>query len=288
MTSVTLIEKMGSDLSIVRAARLTSNKNDQQSQSKEDSASIASLIRYLIRHRHTSPFEFGKLHFEIECPIFVARQILRHRTANVNEFSQRYSDLPEEFDCYRPGSEKYPWRGQSKNNRQASSGIVNYKPGEYSTNELDGLSAEAICGIEYFKRRTAGVSREQARSCLPLGTFTRMRFCMDLHNLFNFIRLRSNSDAQQETAEVARLMLAIAREHFPISVAAFCDYMLNSITLSALDIKMIVVYPINANHLDSGMLSRFATSIGMSSGEYQEHMRKRAVLSGELTTGSTR
>lgn len=185
------------------------------------------LIRYLMRHQHWTPFEGVELKFHIVCPLFVARQIHRHRTASINEYSLRYSLFKDRF--YVP--EKL--NKQSKNNKQGS------------TNETIGPdNSYMLDPSEQYKKYNEliklGVSREQARIILPMSAYTEFYWKCDLRNVFNFIKLRIDQHAQYEIRVYAEAMLKIVRQIVPIATQAFEDYILNSITLSALEIKSYV------------------------------------------------
>lgn len=205
---VRLVDSMGSDLSVVRAARVSYNAEPRFDGSDEK------LIRYLYRNNHTSPFESVSFTFEIKCPIFVARQWHRHRTWSYNEVSARYTELPEEF--YVPELEQIT--GQSTSNKQMR------------TDEIHPEAARFREQIAYFNRASfaayrdmlaKGAPRELARSVLPLGTYTRYFGTVDLHNLFHFLKLRIHSHAQYEIRVYAEAILQLIKPIVPVSVAAF-------------------------------------------------------------------
>lgn len=208
---VRLVDSMGSDLSVVRAARVS---YDAAWRAGEDEGSDARLIRYLIKNRHTSPFEAVEFQFEIKAPIFVLRQWHRHRTWSFNELSARYRELPEEF--YVPDPTLIGV--QSMDNKQAR--VV---PSDF----IDRTSAEMIevaCGnafTTYRKLLDRGVPRELARSVLPVATYSHMFAKVDLHNLFHFLSLRGHSHAQYEIRMYADALLALARSVAPTCVTAW-------------------------------------------------------------------
>lgn len=217
--------KLKCDEAIVQAARVSYGTGTKQI------TDDIQLIRYLMRHNHTSPFEMVEFKFHIKLPIFIARQWLRHRTANVNEISYRYSVVEDDF--YIP--ERIV--NQSSDNKQCSSDQ------EILSNEL---KSEFINGCKskdqyesYKKYLDGNVSREQARIILPLNTYTQFYWKIDLHNLFRFLELRLHQHAQKEIRDYAGLMYEIVKEHCPVSSKAFEDYKLNSIMLSGLDIDRI-------------------------------------------------
>lgn len=198
---VRFVDYMGGDDAIVQAARVSYG---QGTKSKSEDAA---LIDYLMRKRHTSPFEMVELKFHIKMPIFVARQWIRHRTANVNEYSGRYSEMPDEFWMPTDG-----WRAQDTKNKQGSEGAAQYKHGLYSSKQegdfigAEDSSAEQLAFDEYHRRIDAGVSREMARSCLPLSTYTQWYWKIDLHNLLHFLGLRMDSHAQPEIKAYADII----------------------------------------------------------------------------------
>lgn len=206
------------DNAIVQAARVSYGQGTKKV--SED----RHLIRYLYRHSHTTPFEMVELKFHCRMPIFVARQWIRHRTASVNEYSARYSEVPDLF------WEPEQWRVQSSINKQGSGGEVTYVPGSYS--EMGGPeqvgmahgSIEHVCFSEYQRRLKAGVSRELARTCLPVSAYTEWYWKIDLHNLFRFLGLRLDPHAQQEIRDYADPMYEMVKRLAPAATSAFDDY----------------------------------------------------------------
>lgn len=190
------------------------------------------LIRFMMRHRHTSPFEFVQLVFHVSLPIFVARQWMRHRACVFNEWSARYAELPD--TVWHPRV----WRGQARINRQASAGTVNHEPsywGEAVTN-FDGppLAAEEVAFREYRRRLANGVAREIARSCLPVSVYTEFYWSINLHNLLHFLSLRGDGDhAQAEIVEYATVIEGIVKSLYPITWQAWREFRQDSIVLSA-------------------------------------------------------
>lgn len=223
MSFVRLVDHMGSDQAIVQAARVSYGGGTKAVSDDR------TLIRYLLRNWHTTPFEMVEFKFHVKCPIFVARQWLRHRTASVNEISARYSVIQDDF--YVPT----PYSKQSQQNKQGSS----Y---EYIDEEHLSLDAIAACGSAfnlYNRLLDAGVSREQARIHLPQGTFTEFYWKIDLHNLFGFLHKRMDSHAQKEIRDLAKQMYTLIKPHAPMACEAFEDYRLGAITLSRLEIQAI-------------------------------------------------
>lgn len=210
---VRLVDHMGSDLSIVRSARVSYNA---EWRTGEDEGKDEGLIRYLMRNRHTTPFESVQFTFEIKAPIFVFRQQHRHRTQSINEVSARYTELPEEF--YVP--ELNQITGQSPDNKQMRTGEQNL----YAKEIRDAIwnqCSDAFTTYQALLKQ--GCPRELARTVLPLGTYSHMFTSMNLHNLFHFLRLRLHSHAQYEIRCVAEAMLELVTPITPIAVAAFKD-----------------------------------------------------------------
>jgi thymidylate synthase (FAD) len=208
--------KENMDQSIVQAARVS--YGDGTTTTRGDRG----LIRYLIRHWHTSPFEYPEFKFHIKCPIFIARQMFRHRTASVNEVSARYSVVPEEY--YEPKV----FRGQSETNTQGSDGTVNIST-QISTHLADGFKL-------YRALLDDGVCREQARIVLPQATYTEFYFKMDLHNLMHFLHLRMDEHAQEEIRDYANAIHDLIQPLVPVTMEAFKDFRLDAIQLSGPEI----------------------------------------------------
>lgn len=196
------------------------------------------LVRYLYRNGHTSPFESVKFTFHIKCPIFVRTHLIRHRTANINEFSQRYSEV-KDGEYYSPLETGI--RLQSKTNKQGSITVEDEKA---ELNELKQLCSHADAHIEdlfglYDSMIKGGMSRETARYCLPNSTYTELFYTMDLHNLLKFFRLRLDEHTQYETRLIAQAMHDLIAPLVPIAIECLNKYTLQSITLSADDIEAI-------------------------------------------------
>jgi thymidylate synthase (FAD) len=225
---VRLIDIMGDDSSIVQAARVSYGKGTKSI--REDRA----LIRYLMRHSHTSPFEMVELKFHVRLPIFVARQWIRHRTANVNEYSGRYSEMTDDF--YLP--EKSQIRTQSEVNRQGRSDEkISENAAEQVLKSMENSQNQSYS--EYKNYIELGVAREIARINLPLSSYTEWYWKIDLHNLFRFLKLRLDPHAQFEIRVYAEVIASILKQIVPISYEAFEDYLLNSVTFSYPELSLI-------------------------------------------------
>lgn len=211
---VRLFEYMGSDLSIVRNARVS---HDAQWRTGEDASKDEKLIRYLMKNKHTTPFESVVFTFDIKCPIFVARQWHRHRTWSYNEVSARYAELPEEY--YVPEPAKVGQ--QSRSNKQARE----FSDATYlATGEFAAKTIHTICEAAFAAYRlmlSKDVPRELARSILPVATYTHFFATVDLHNLFHFLRLRLHPHAQYEIRKYAEALLECVRDIVPVAVSAF-------------------------------------------------------------------
>lgn len=252
---VHLVETMGGDHSIVQAARISYGEGTISFRRDRE------LIRYLMRNRHTSPFEMVEAKFLIRCPMDVWRQWVRHRTANVNEYSTRYSEAIDV--CARTPPDG--WRTQSSQNKQGS--------GEYlPVDQGRGLTALEAGHLEnsrkiYEERLAAGVAKEQARKDLPLSTYTEAYWKIDLHNLLHFLQLRMDEHAQLEIRQYAAVIGGMVAKWCPIAWEAFEDYRLNAMTLSALEIEAI-------RRLFTKGANSFPADINMTDREFKEFAHK--------------
>ncbi len=217
---VALVDYMGTDASIVQAARVSYGAGTKSV--RDDRG----LIRYLLRHRHTTPFEMVEFKFLVRLPIYVARQWVRHRTASINEYSQRYSVVPDEFDL--PPAEEV--RRQSTRNRQGRGEPLPGEVVERFRSELARVSTEAYAAYE--RALADGVARETARLILPLSYYTEWYWKSDLWNLLHFLSLRLDPHAQEEIRLYAAELAQIVRVVCPIAYEAFEDFELGSISLS--------------------------------------------------------
>jgi len=230
---VRVIDYMGDDGAIVQAARVSYGRGTKRV--SED----AGLIRYLMRHRHSTPFEMCEIKFHVKLPIFVARQWIRHRTANVNEYSARYSVLDREF--YIPAPEQLA--AQSDVNRQGRGSVL---AGAEAAEVLALLRADAATCYDHYAHmlnedaegapadpHRQGLARELARMNLTLNAYTQWYWKIDLHNLLHFCSLRADAHAQYEIRVYADAILDIVRAWVPAAHAAFLDYRLGAATFSA-------------------------------------------------------
>ncbi|MDP9175488.1 MAG: FAD-dependent thymidylate synthase [Planctomycetota bacterium] len=214
------------DYAIVQAARVSYGEGTKKV--NEDRG----LIRYLARHRHTTPFEMVEFKFHHVMPIFVARQWIRHRTANVNEYSARYSVVRDRF--YHPSLENV--RQQSVSNRQGGDEPIDEMTAREFTEYLE--RAESIYA-DYEKLMAKGVARELARIALPVNVYTEWYWKCDLHNMLHFLSLRMDAHAQQEIRDYATAMFALIQPIVPIAAEAFLDYQLGGAHLTRLEIEAI-------------------------------------------------
>jgi thymidylate synthase (FAD) len=230
---VRVVDYMGDDGAIVQAARVSYGRGTKAA--NEDRG----LIRYLMRHRHSTPFEMCEIKYHVKLPIFVARQWIRHRTANVNEYSARYSILDREF--YIPAPEHLA--AQSAVNRQGRGEVLQ---GPEAARVLDLLREDATRNYDHYLEMLnedqvgnamdparQGLARELARMNLTLNAYTQWYWKTDLHNLFHFLSLRADAHAQYEIRAYADAMMQTAEAWVPIAASAFRDYRLGAVTFSA-------------------------------------------------------
>lgn len=339
---ICLVDAMGDDAAICQAARVSYDKDILQCKTcngygyvpgtttpfpspdelaaagiapcpacTETSAKDRNLIRYLLNHNHTSPFEQVEIKFMVQAPMDCWRQWIRHRTANVNEYSTRYTEAIDMCQTTAPDQ----WRLQATDNKQGSSGFLTEWPsgwyttpnsdgdssvgmpdscnvvfegegfkftdyqagpydltaGQYLTNEEESLHAHAK--RTYNLRLQLGVAKEQARKDLPLSTYTRAYWKCDLHNIFNFLRLRMDSHAQLEIRSYANAMYEIVKQIVPVACEAFEDYVLNAKKFSAMEmdiLKQMVQHvtfedwnDISTNGLSDRELKEFKKKVGI-------------------------
>lgn len=235
---IRIIDYMGDDAAIVQAARVSYGRGTKKV--SEDRA----LIRYLMRHWHSTPFEMCEIKLHVKLPIFVARQWVRHRTANINEYSARYSILDREF--YTPSPDQLA--SQTTTNRQGRGAVLDEEQAAYV---LDLLRDDAERSYATYRRllndpedpdhdtHRTGLTRELARIGLSLSTYTQWYWKTDLHNLFGFLRLRADPHAQFEIRAYAEGIKDIVRQWVPTSYEAFEDYRMNAVSLSAAEADVV-------------------------------------------------
>lgn len=255
---IRVIDYMGDDSSIVQSARVSYGKGTKKVSTDEG------LIRYLMRHWHSTPFEMCEIKYHVKLPIFIARQWIRHRTANVNEYSARYSILDKEF--YIPAKEQLS--AQATNNRQGRGDLIT---GEQADEVLKILKDDAVRTYDNYEKmlnerfdgtiideKKSGLARELARMNLTLNSYTQWYWKTDLLNLMNFLFLRADSHAQYEIRVYAEKMLDTVKKWVPITHAAFLDYRVGAAHLSSKGLR-IVKSMINGNKVnfeDSGLGKR--------------------------------
>ena len=255
---VRVIDYMGDDAAVVQAARVSYGKGTTKI------SDDAGLINYLLRHRHTTPFEMCEIKYHVKLPIFVARQWIRHRTANVNEYSARYSVLDREF--YVP--EEDHLAAQSSSNRQGRGNILS---GKEAKRVLDILREDAQMTYDHYIEMLneseegniidvskEGLARELARMNLTLSTYTQWYWKTDLHNLLNFLSLRADTHAQYEIRVYADAMMETLRRWCPITFQSFSDHRVEGVTLSGKAIKVVkkLISGVHINQEESGMSKR--------------------------------
>ncbi|EYD71038.1 FAD-dependent thymidylate synthase [Limimaricola hongkongensis] len=228
---VRMIDYMGDDAAICQAARVSYGRGTKSVQNDEG------LIRYLMRHWHSTPFEMCELKLHVKLPVFVARQWIRHRMANVNEYSARYSILDREF--YIPRAEDLA--AQSRQNNQGRGDVLG---AEESARVLDWLREDAHRAYDHYEAMISddgqqGVARELARMNLPANIYTQWYWKVDLHNLFHFLRLRADSHAQYEIRVYADAICEMVKDWVPAAYRAFEEYRLGGVTLSASGVECL-------------------------------------------------
>ena len=251
---VRLIDYMGDDAAICQAARVSYGKGTKSVQNDEG------LIRYLMRHWHSTPFEMCEVKLHVKLPVFVARQWIRHRTANVNEYSARYSILDREF--YIPAPDKVA--AQSVVNNQGRGEVLT---GAEAAQVLEILKADSTRAYDNYEAMISqdgqqGLARELARMNLPANIYTQWYWKVDLHNLFHFLRLRADAHAQYEIRVYADEICKIVADWVPFAYRAFEDYRMGGATLSATALDCV-------RRMVAGEKVTQETS-GMSKGEWRE------------------
>jgi len=236
---VGLLEVMGSDDSIDQAARVSYGKGTRKV------SELKGLINYLMRHHHTTPFEMVEIKFHCKMPIFVARQWVRHRTANINEYSARYSVLNNEY--YIPDQDHLCMQSTTNNQGRNDIPFDDIAYAEYKAN-IKSISDNAYKIYEYLlndpedpksNSERDGIARELARMVLPLNFYTQWYWKIDLHNLFHFLKLRMDSHAQYEIRVYADKMYELIKPHVPVACEAFEKYQLNGMNISGDEVGIL-------------------------------------------------
>ncbi|MBT9244220.1 FAD-dependent thymidylate synthase [Gemmobacter fulvus] len=251
---IRVIDYMGDDAAIVQAARVSYGAGTKHVQNDEG------LIRYLMRHWHSTPFEMCEIKLHVKLPIFVARQWIRHRTANVNEYSARYSIMDREF--YIPQPEHLA--AQSTVNNQGRGAVLE---GAEAARVLEMLKSDASRSYDNYEAMLSqdgqqGLARELARMNLPANIYTQWYWKVDLHNLFHFLRLRADPHAQYEIRVYAEAIAKVVADWLPIAFGAFEDYRMGGVTLSAKAIDVL------KRRLAGEVVTQEQS--GMSKGEWRE------------------
>ncbi len=289
---VSLVDFMGGDEDIEQAARVSYGKGTRKSSDTKN------LIRYLKRHAHSTPSEMVELKFHIRIPMDAWRQMIRTRTASVNEYSTRYSEAIDSCQKTNAGE----WRLQSPSNKQGSSGFLEQWPEGYVLNKSDDLDdclqtpngywetpdccqfpGDLLSHEEqalhrkakwvYKQRLLLGVAREQARKDLPLSTYTEAYWKIDFHNLCHFLKLRLDSHAQLEIRRYANVMACLAKTVAPLAFEAFLDYSVYAHNFSRLDMQLLKEL-LSCKSINRTYLGVRAAQIGMSKREIEEFWHK--------------
>ena len=270
---VRVVDYMGDDSSIVQSARVSYGKGTKKV------STDSGLIKYLMRHRHSTPFEMCEIKYHIKLPIFIARQWIRHRTANVNEYSARYSIMDKEF--YVPSKKNLA--AQSTNNRQGRGNLIN---GTQADSILQILKEDAERNYQHYEEmlnekydgtiiddKKQGLARELARMNLTLNSYTQWYWKTDLLNLLNFLALRADSHAQFEIREYADVMMNTVKKWVPTTYDAFIDYRVGGMELSAKG-KIVIQKMIKGERCDieSSGLSKREWNELMDSFGFKEHL----------------
>jgi thymidylate synthase (FAD) len=269
---VRVVDYLGDDGAIVQAARVSYGKGTKTVSSDRG------LIRYLMRHRHTTPFEMCEIKLHVKLPIFVARQWIRHRTANVNEYSARYSILDHEF--YLPAPEHLA--PQSAANRQGREGEIPEAEKQQMRDEIANLSDRAYrlyetllnetqAGEAVDDRRT-GLARELARMVLPTNYYTQWYWKVDLHNLFHFLSLRADDHAQYEIRAYAEAICGIVEKWVPAAWGAFEDYRLSATAFSGPALGVLRGLIDESRLADDAYLDGLREKSGLSAREFREFL----------------
>lgn len=255
---VRLVDYLGNDSRIVQAARVS--YGDGTKTVREDAA----LIDYLLRNRHTSPFEMVELTLHVKAPIFVARQWMRHRSGSANEISGRYSVMPDDF--YLPAPEQI--RAQGKRSRQVGEGSLDGKTAGDASEAFDAALHQSYGTYEQLLE--GGVAREMAREVLPVGLYTEFYWKQDLHNLFHFLRLRMDWHAQHEIRAYGDAVASCAQAVAPLAYRAFEEHVLHGRSFSRGELELL------RGAIDMATLEEALEASGMRPGRRREFLEKLA------------
>jgi thymidylate synthase (FAD) len=237
---VRVVDYMGNDAAVVQAARVSYGIGTKKV--NED----AGLINYLLRHYHTTPFEMCEIKFHLKMPIFIARQWIRHRTANVNEYSARYSVMDKEFYIPKPeelaaqSTKNHQGRGEESLSAEETARVIEILKGDSDQcykhyEELMNTTADG----EIIDPERKGIARELARMNLPINIYTQWYWKIDLHNLMHFLLLRADSHAQYEIRVFAQAMLDVVKSWVPTTYAAFMDHRVNATAISGKGMEVV-------------------------------------------------
>ena len=271
---VSLIDSLGDDKRVTDAARISYAKDKPEFDEKD-----VALLRYLMRHSHWTPFEMVHFTFRMKLPIFVARQLIRHRTANVNEMSGRYTQLPSEI--YIP--EITRMNPQSKSNNQGSEDAI-VQNAEALNQIIDEQCMDCYDCYEYLL--SGNLSKELSRMVLPLNIYTEWYWTMDLRNLLNFLRLRLDSHAQYEIQVYADAVYQLIKPIVPHTCEAFDNYVLNAITFSKSECKGLttMLHAVTHGLLDAGTIQK---ELNLSNFEWAEFIKKLEKLDFDISSTGT-
>ena len=289
---ICLVDVMGDDSAIIQAARVSYGKDEQKSPtSHEENQELVNtkekdrqLIRYLMNHDHSTPFEMVTMKFMVQVPMDCWRQWIRHRAVSVNEYSTRYMEALDFFQVTDPSE----WRLQSTDNKQGSSGFITkwpdyeedayrsagineamefgIEPGQYLTDREQDL--HIYCKNIYKERISLGVAKEQARKDLPLSTYTRAYWQCNLRNIFHFLRLRMDSHAQLEIRSFANSMFEIIKQLCPVACEAFEDYVLHAKKFSRMEMEIV------QELIGYSRLKEYPKPASMTDREWKEFLKK--------------
>jgi thymidylate synthase (FAD) len=270
---VALVDYMGDDAAIVQAARVSYGRGTRSV--RDDRG----LVRYLLRHRHTTPFEMVEMKFLVRLPIFVARQWIRHRAVSVNEYSARYSIVPDEYEVPPPEEVRH----QSARNRQGRGDPLGTDVVDRFRSDLEKVSADAYAA--YTRALEAGVARETARLVLPVAYYTQWYWKVNLWNLFHFLSLRLDAHAQEEIRLYAAVLAQLGRLVCPVAFEAFDEFMLEGLSLGRREQvalrRLLAGATPEAACRDAGLPLTREDGRPMTTGEGVEFLEKLAKLRGE-------